>query len=140
MYLGLMFAYNIDHVAIAVEDLDTAVAEYERLYGAVPVRREVVAGQGVEEAMIAVGGSHVQLLQPLSPDTAVGRFLAKHGEGMHHIALAVADIDAAIEHLRQEGVQLVDLEPRTGGNGSRIAFVHPKVFAGTLVELVELPS
>ena len=92
---------------------------------------------GVEEAMIAVGGSFVQLLQPLSEDTPVGRFLAARGEGLHHVALAVADIDQALEHLKTEGARLVDTEPRIGGGGARIAFVHPKAFAGTLVELVE---
>jgi methylmalonyl-CoA/ethylmalonyl-CoA epimerase len=137
--LASMLAYNIDHVAIAVGDLDAAIADYRRLFGAVPVRREVVVEQGVEEAMIAVGGSHVQLLQPLSPDTPVGRFMEKNGEGLHHVALAVADVAAAVEHLESEGAQLVDREPRPGGGGSSIAFVHPKAFAGTLVELVELP-
>jgi methylmalonyl-CoA/ethylmalonyl-CoA epimerase len=135
-----MFAYNLDHVALAVRDLDQALAGYERLFGAQPMYREVVAEQGVEEAMIAVGGSYVQLLQPLGADTPVGRFIESHGEGMHHIALAVADIKAALEHLEAEGAQLVDREPRDGGRGASIAFVHPKEFAGTLVELVELPS
>lgn len=132
-----MFAYNLDHVALAVHDLDTAIDDYRRLFGAEPLYREVVAEQGVEEAMIAVGGSFVQLLQPLSEDTPVGRFLAKRGEGLHHIALAVADIEGALEHLEQEGARLVDEEPRIGGRGARIAFVHPRAFAGTLVELVE---
>jgi methylmalonyl-CoA epimerase len=133
-----VFAYNIDHVAIAVRDLDAALAAYERLYGSLPLSREVVEEQGVEEAMIAVGGSHIQLLQPLSPDTPVGRFIEKRGEGMHHVALAVADIEAALQHLTDEGAQLVDEEPRIGGGGHRIAFVHPKTWAGTLVELVEI--
>lgn len=132
-----MFAYNLDHVALAVADLDAAIAEYRRLFGAEPLHREVVEEQGVEEAMIAVGGSFVQLLQPLSDDTPVGRFLAARGEGLHHIALAVADIDEALAHLVREGARLVDEEPRIGGGGARIAFVHPKAFAGTLVELVE---
>lgn len=132
-----MFAYNLDHVALAVRDLDHALAEYARLFGAKAMYREVVAEQGVEEAMVAVGGSYIQLLQPLSDDTPVGRFIAKRGEGMHHIALAVADIDAALAHLKAEGSRLVDEEPRVGGRGARIAFVHPKAFAGTLVELVE---
>ncbi len=132
-----MFAYNLDHVAIAVRNLDAALAEYARLFGAEPMYREVVTEQGVEEAMIAVGGSFIQLLQPLGPDTPVGRFLEARGEGMHHIALAVADIDAALEHLKAEGSRLVDEQPRRGGRGARIAFVHPKAFAGTLVELVE---
>ena len=87
--------------------------------------------------MIAVGGSFVQLLQPLGDDTPVGRFLATRGEGLHHVALAVADIEQALEHLKREGARLVDEEPRIGGGGNRIAFVHPKAFAGTLVELVE---
>ncbi|MGD2051095.1 MAG: methylmalonyl-CoA epimerase [Acidimicrobiia bacterium] len=132
-----MFAYNLDHVAIAVADLDAALATYRRLYGAEPVSREVVEGQGVEEAMIAVGGSFIQLLQPLGPDTPVGRFLERRGEGLHHVAIAVADIDQALAHLRDEGARLVDDEPRPGGGGSRIAFVHPAAFGGTLVELVE---
>ena len=120
-----MFAYNLDHVAIAVRNLDAALAEYARLFGAEPMYREVVTEQGVEEAMIAVGGSFIQLLQPLGPDTPVGRFLEARGEGMHHIALAVADIDAALEHLKAEGSRLVDEQPRRGGRGARIAFVHP---------------
>lgn len=135
-----MFAYNLDHVALAVRDLDKAIDDYRRLFGSEPLHREVVEEQGVEEAMIAVGGSFVQLLQPLSEDTPVGRFLATRGEGLHHVALAVADIEGALEHLKQEGARLVDEEPRIGGGGARIAFVHPKAFAGTLVELVESHS
>lgn len=138
--LYVMFAYNLDHVAIAVQDLDAALAEYQRLYGAETTYREVVPEQGVEEAMIAVGGSFIQLLQPLGPDTPVGRFITSRGEGMHHIALAVADIDAALAYLKDEGARLVDEHPRIGGRGARIAFVHPKAFAGTLVELVEFPT
>ena len=133
-----MFAYNLDHVALAVTDLDAALAEYSRLFGAEPLYREVVEEQGVEEAMIAVGGSYIQLLQPLGTDTPVGRFLETRGEGMHHIALAVADIEAALGHLKAEGARLIDETPREGGRGAKIAFVHPKAFAGTLVELVEL--
>ncbi len=139
-YFAPMFAYNLDHVAIAVRDLDASLAEYHRMFGAEPMYREVVEEQGVEEAMIAVGGSFIQLLQPLGPHTPVGKFIESRGEGMHHIALAVADIDAALEHLKNEGSRLVDQEPRIGGRGARIAFVHPKAFAGTLVELVESQS
>jgi len=135
-----MFAYNLDHVGIAVANLDASLAEYKRLFDADPVYRETVIEQGVEEAMIAVGGSFVQLLCPLGPDTPVGRFLAARGEGMHHIALAVDDIDVALDHLRSEGARLIDEEPRIGGGGTRIAFLHPKAFAGTLVELVESPA
>jgi methylmalonyl-CoA epimerase len=130
---------NVDHVAVAVADLDDAVDRHRRLYGVEPSSREVVESQGVEEAMIPVGGSHLQLLAPLGPDTPVGRFLERRGEGLHHIAYAVADIDAALEHLRAEGADLVDEEPRIGGGGKRIAFVHPRSFGGTLVELVEAP-
>jgi len=132
-----MKAYNLDHVAIAVADLDAALAEYEQLYRVTPLHREVVAEQGVEEAMLAVGGSFVQLLQPLGPDTAVGKFLERNGEGLHHIAFAVADIDVALAHLREEGARLIDEEPRIGGRGARIAFVHPRQTTGTLIELVE---
>ncbi len=129
---------NLDHVAIAVHDLDTALVSYATRYRVEPLYREVVEDQGVEEAMIPVGGSFVQLLQPLTPDGPVGRFLARNGEGLHHIAFAVTDIEAALEHLKQEGAHLVDEVPRIGGRGTRIAFVHPADWAGTLVELVEL--
>jgi methylmalonyl-CoA/ethylmalonyl-CoA epimerase len=129
---------NLDHVAIAVEDLDAAVAGYRSRYDVEPVYREIVDSQGVEEAMIPVGGSFVQLLQPLSPETPVGRFLSNNGEGLHHIAYAVASIDAALRHLAAEGARLVDTEPRIGGRGARIAFVHPGDLGGTLIELVEL--
>jgi methylmalonyl-CoA/ethylmalonyl-CoA epimerase len=133
----VVFAYNLHHVALAVLDLDAALADYARMFGAAPESREIVVEQGVEEAMIPIGGSYIQLLRPLGPDTPVGRFIESHGEGMHHIALAVADIEAALARLEAEGARLVDAEPRIGGHGARIAFVHPKSFAGTLVELVE---
>jgi len=131
---------NLDHVAIAVHDLDAAVEAHRRRYGVEPLYREVVESQGVEEVMIPVGGSFIQLLQPLADDTPVGKFLARHGEGLHHVAYAVADIEAALEHLRSVGAKLVDETPRIGGRGARIAFVHPADMAGTLVELVELES
>ena len=133
-----MLPYNLDHVAIAVLDLDDALAGYRRLYDVEPLYRETVEQQGVEEAMIAVGGSYVQLLQPLGPETPVGRFLERRGEGLHHIAFAVADIESALAHLKAEGARLIDEEPRIGGRGARIAFVHPSELTGTLVELVEL--
>jgi methylmalonyl-CoA/ethylmalonyl-CoA epimerase len=129
---------NIDHVGIAVHDLDEALAEYERQYHVHPEYREVIADQGVEEAMLPIGASYVQLLRPLSPDTPVGRFLAKHGEGLHHIAYAVPSLDDALRHLTAEDVELIDQHPRIGGGGHRIAFVHPRALAGTLIELVEL--
>jgi methylmalonyl-CoA/ethylmalonyl-CoA epimerase len=133
-----MLLLNIDHVAIAVHDLDDALDRHRRLFGADALTREVVEDQGVEEAMVMVGGSAVQLIAPLRPDTPVGRFLAKRGEGLHHVAYAVADLEAAIEHLAAEGADLIDREPRIGGGGRRIAFVHPRAFGGTLIELVEL--
>ncbi len=129
---------NIDHVAIAVHDLDAALAEYERQYHVRAEYREVVEEQGVEEAMIPIGASNVQLLCPLGPDTPVGRFLVKHGEGLHHIAFAVPSIDDALAHLADEEVELIDSHPRLGGGGHRIAFVHPRALAGTLIELVEM--
>ena len=128
---------NLDHVAIAVRDLDATLAEYERLYGVEPLHRELVESQGVEEAMLPVGGSFVQLLQPTAADTPVGRFLEARGEGLHHVAYAVADIEAALAHLAAAGARLIDETPRRGGRGARIAFVHPRQTAGTLVELVE---
>ncbi|MXX00848.1 MAG: methylmalonyl-CoA epimerase [Acidimicrobiia bacterium] len=131
---------NLDHVGIAVHDLDHALDEYQEKYGITPLYRETVASQGVEEAMIPLGGSFIQLLQPLGSETPVGRFLAKRGEGVHHLAWTVADIDAALAHLKAQGARLVDSEPRPGGGGSRIAFVHPADLAGTLIELVEPPD
>jgi methylmalonyl-CoA/ethylmalonyl-CoA epimerase len=133
-----VLAYNIHHVALAVRDLDAALDGYRTLFGIEALSREVVEDQGVEEAMLALGGSHIQLLTPLAPDTPVGRFLDRRGEGMHHIAFAVIDIDAALDHLRSVGARLIDAEPRIGGGGHRIAFVHPENLAGTLIELVEV--
>ena len=121
-----------------MESLDQAIDGYRKRYQVEPLYRERVEEQGVEEAMIAVGGSFIQLLEPLGPDTPVGRFLSKHGEGLHHVAYAVSSIDAALEHLEREGARLIDQTPRTGGRGARIAFVHPSDLAGTLTELVEL--
>ncbi|HSR45461.1 MAG TPA: methylmalonyl-CoA epimerase [Acidimicrobiia bacterium] len=128
---------NLDHVAIAVPDLDQAIAEYRRQYEVEPLFREVVEEQGVEEAMIPLGGSFVQLIRPLRADSPVGRFLARNGPGLHHVAYAVASIEDALDHLRSEGIRLVDESPRIGGRGAKIAFVHPKELAGTLIELVE---
>jgi methylmalonyl-CoA/ethylmalonyl-CoA epimerase len=129
---------NLDHVAIAVTDLDAAIAGYADRYNVSPLYREVVEEQGVEEAMIPVGGSFVQLISPLSDETPVGRFLSKNGEGLHHVAFAVASIESALAHLAEAGARLVDDSPRIGGRGARIAFVHPADLGGTLIELVEL--
>ncbi|OFW67436.1 MAG: methylmalonyl-CoA epimerase [Actinobacteria bacterium RBG_16_68_21] len=133
-----MLPLNLHHTAIAVRDLDGALAEVKRLYGLEPVSRERVEEQGVEEAMIPLGGSYLQLLMPLSAESPVGLFLAGRGEGIHHMALQVADIEAALAHLGAAGAELVDTTPRIGGGGHRIAFVHPRSLASTLVELVEV--
>jgi len=137
-YRCSMLPYNLDHVAIAVENLDIAIDGYRTLFNIEVLYREVVADQGVEEAMLAVGGSCVQLLAPLNPDTPVGKFLATRGEGLHHLAFAVPDIIAALEHLKELDAELIDETPRIGGRGARIAFVHPRELTGTLIELVEV--
>ena len=137
-YAERVLLLNLDHVAVAVRDLDVAIDGYRSRYRVEPVYREVVEQQGVEEAMIPVGGSYVQLLQPLGPETPVGRFIERRGEGLHHVAYAVPDIEAALKHLAAEGAELIDAEPRIGGGGARIAFVHPRGGNGVLTELVEL--
>ena len=128
---------DIDHVGIAVADLEAAVAEYRRLLGVEPVHRERVEDQGVEEVLFAVGSSYIQLLGALGPDTPVGRALASRGPGVHHVAYRVDDAAAALAHLRAEGARLVDDEPRPGSRDTLIAFVHPKAMGGVLVELVQ---
>ena len=128
---------DIDHVGIAVADLEAAVAEYERLLGVAPAHRERVEDQGVEEVLFAAGSSFIQLLGALGPDTPVGRSLERRGPGVHHVAYRVEDIDAALDHLRTEGVRLIDDMPRAGSRNTRIAFVHPTAMGGVLVELVQ---
>jgi methylmalonyl-CoA epimerase len=128
---------DIDHVGIAVEDLPTAVEEYRRLLGVEPAHREVVADQGVEEVLFAVGTSFIQLLGALGPDTPVGRFLAARGAGIHHIAYRVDDLQATLDHLRAEGARLIDDAPRPGSRDTLIAFVHPNAIGGVLLELVQ---
>jgi methylmalonyl-CoA epimerase len=127
----------VDHVGIAVEDLEAAVERYRRVFGLEPVHREVVGSQGVEEVMFAVGESYIQLLGALGPDTRVGRFLAERGPGVHHVAYRVDDLTAALAHLKAEGVPLIDELPRPGSRGAKVAFVHPKGMGGVLVELVQ---
>ncbi len=130
---------NIDHVGIAVPDLDAAVAMYESAFGMRCVHVEVNEEQGVREAMLEVGssGSYLQLLEPLGPDTPIGRFLARNGPGIQQMAYRVDDLDGVSEHLRAQGLRLLYDEPRTGTAGSRVNFVHPKSAGGVLVELVE---
>jgi methylmalonyl-CoA/ethylmalonyl-CoA epimerase len=129
----------IDHVGIAVADLDAAIAMYETAFGMRCVHTEVNEEQGVREAMLAVGdsGSYLQLLAPLSSDSTIGTFLDKHGPGIQQMAYRVSDLDAVSDHLRAQGMRLLYDEPRTGTAGSRVNFVHPRSAGGVLVELVE---
>ena len=127
----------IDHVGVAVSDLDEAIALYQRRLGMPLAHRETVAEQGVEAVLLDVGECHVELLRPLAPETAVGKFLDRRGPGLHHVAYRVDDIDAELERLRSEGIELIDQEPRTGIRNSRVAFVHPRATGSVLTEIVE---
>jgi methylmalonyl-CoA epimerase len=127
----------IDHVGIAVEDLDAALALYEGSFAMPLAHRETVSEQGVEAVLLDVGDCHVELLSPLGPDTPVGKFLARSGPGLHHVAYRVEDIDATLFELEQAGVRLIDTEPRTGIRNSRVAFCHPKSTGSVLTEIVE---
>jgi len=127
----------IDHVGVAVSDLEQAVALYEDTFGMPVVHRETVESQGVEAMLLEVGEGHVELLRPLGPDTVVGRFIAKRGEGLHHVAYRVENIDKTLATLRKSGVELIDSEARVGIWGSRVAFLHPTATGGALTELVE---
>ena len=127
----------IDHVGLAVSDLERATALYEGTFGMPVVHRETVESQGVEAVLLDVGEGHVELLRPLGPETVVGRFIAKRGEGLHHVAYRVTDIDSTLATLKGAGVELIDSEARAGIRGSRVAFLHPKATGGALTELVE---
>jgi methylmalonyl-CoA/ethylmalonyl-CoA epimerase len=129
-------ALRIHHVGMAVEDLDEAVATYERLFGARVEHRATVEDQGVVAASLRLGEGRVELLQSLGEDTPVGKFLAKRGPGMHHVAYEVADLPAALRHLASGGAQLIDERPRAGLFGLQVAFVHPDAVHGVLAELV----
>lgn len=133
---------RIDHVGIACDDLDEKISFYSEMFGIVPLSREINLDQGVEEAMLRVNdgspaGSYVQLLRPTAPDTPVGRFLARRGEGIHHIAYGVDDVAAALRELEAKGVRLIDTTPRHGALGSSIGFLHPSGVGGVLTELVQ---
>jgi methylmalonyl-CoA epimerase len=127
---------DIHHLGVAVDDLDEAVETYRRLFGAELEHRESVADQGVEAASMRVGGGRVELLAALGPDTPVGRFLAKRGPGMHHVAFEVADVGAELELLAASGAELIDERPRRGLFGLQVAFLHPDATGGVLAELV----
>ncbi len=131
-----MFA-RIDHIGVAVENIDDALALYQAAFGMELVHREVVESQGVEAVLLDVGENHVELLQPLGPDTPVGKYLDKRGAGIHHVAYQVPDIDAALETLKAQGVRLIDESPRVGIRGSLVAFAHPKSTGGVLTEIVQ---
>jgi methylmalonyl-CoA epimerase len=127
---------NVHHVGIAVADLDASLLVYEELFGARLEHRESVEDQGVEAASVRVGESRIELLRPLGPDTPVGRFLAKRGPGMHHVAFEVDDLVAELARLRADGAQLIDDSPRRGLFGLQVAFVHPEATGGVLAEFV----
>jgi methylmalonyl-CoA epimerase len=131
-----MFA-RIDHIGVAVEDLDAALALYEREYAMSLVHREIVDEQGVEAVLLDVGENHVELLRPLAGDTPVGKFLAKRGPGLHHVAYQTPDIEAELGRLSAAGLRLIDTTPRTGIRGSRVAFLHPASSGGVLTEIVQ---
>ena len=128
---------RIDHVGVAVEDLDAAIALYEQTFQMELVHRETVTEQGVEAVLLDVGENHVELLSPLGPDTPVGKFLAKKGPGLHHVAYQVTDIASVLERLKADGVRLIDETPRTGIRGSKVAFLHPAASGSVLTEIVQ---
>jgi methylmalonyl-CoA/ethylmalonyl-CoA epimerase len=128
---------RIDHVGVAVEQIEPALALYRDSLELDVAHREIVEEQGVEAVLLDVGEGHVELLAPLAPDTPVGKFLAKQGPGLHHVAYQVADIDATLAALAQAGLRMIDEQPRTGIRGSRVAFVHPRATGGVLTEIVQ---
>jgi methylmalonyl-CoA/ethylmalonyl-CoA epimerase len=131
---------QIDHIGVAVEDLDDAIRLYRDRLGMPLEHRETVEEFGVEAVLLGAGESHVELLRPVTSDSAIGRFLERHGPGMHHLAYRTEDIDSALESVRAAGLRLIDEQPRNGIQGSRVAFVHPKSTGGVLTELVELAA
>jgi len=128
---------EIDHVAIAVEDLEAAIAWYEAAFGATVEHREVVESDGVEEALLKVADSYIQLLTPIRDDSPVAKYLEKKGEGLHHIGYRVADCGVALEAVKAQGGRVIDEAPRPGSRGTTVAFIHPKTAFGTLIELVQ---
>jgi methylmalonyl-CoA/ethylmalonyl-CoA epimerase len=128
---------RIDHIGVAVEDIDATLGLYEETFGMKLSHREVVEAQGVEAALLDVGDGHVELMRPLAPDTPVGKFLARKGPKLHHVAYSVDDIDTRLEELAAAGLELIDSKPRLGIRESRVAFVQPRSTGGVLIEIVE---
>ena len=128
---------EVDHIAIAVGSMDEALQTFERLYGLKPDHTEHISSDKVSEAMLPLGDVHLQLLEPTDDESTVAKFIEKRGQGLHHIAIRVDDIDATLSHLKAQGAELLDEAPRIGGGGHRVAFVHPKTTHGILIELVE---
>jgi len=128
---------RIDHVGVAVGDLDAGIALYEKSFEMELVHRETVESQGVEAVLLDVGDGHVELLAPLGPETPVGKYLERKGPGLHHVAYAVEDIDSELQRLAAAGIELIDSEARTGIRGSRVAFLHPRATGAVLTEIVE---
>ena len=126
---------RLDHIAIAVNNLDEALKFWQEQYGLANLGIEIVEEQGVRVAKLDVGNTHIELLEPLSPDTPVGKFIAQRGPGLHHICIGVDDIKSDLEHLASQGTKLIDSQPRIGAGGAKIAFVHPKATGGVLLEL-----
>jgi methylmalonyl-CoA epimerase len=127
----------IDHVGVAVEDIDAALAVYRDTLKLPLVHRETISAQGVDAALLDVGDAHIELLQPLGPDTTVGKFLARRGPGLHHVAYRVASVQDTLNALSAAGVRLIDERPRTGIRGSQVAFLHPSSTGGVLTEIVQ---
>ncbi|MCL6640628.1 MAG: methylmalonyl-CoA epimerase [Candidatus Rokubacteria bacterium] len=132
-----MLLTEIDHVAIAVNDLEAAIDYYRSTYGCEVEHREVVERDGVEEALLRVADSYIQLLTPTRDDSPVAKFLANRGEGIHHVGYRVADCAEALESVKRQGHRVIDEQPRPGSRGTTVAFVHPKTAFGTLIELVQ---
>ncbi|MHB8241759.1 MAG: methylmalonyl-CoA epimerase [Solirubrobacteraceae bacterium] len=128
---------RIDHIGVAVEEIDPALELYRDSFQLTVAHREVVEEQGVEAVLLDVGENHVELLAPLGPETPVGKFLARQGPGLHHVAYQVSDIEATLQALKDAGLALIDQQPRTGIRGSRVAFMHPRATAGVLTEIVQ---
>lgn len=128
---------KIDHIGVAVEDIEAALELYEKTFEMTVAHRETVESQGVEAVLVDIGDGHVELMRPLAPDTPIGKFLARKGPKLHHVAYAVEDIDATLEKLAAAGLELIDSKARVGLRGSRVAFVEPRSTGGVLTEIVE---